>query len=70
MGDNMKSRIGEWIEKRGYKKKYIAEQLGISQRQMSKWISGESYPTVQKLFQLAVLLQCMVDDLYEKDESP
>lgn len=66
----MKSRIGEWIEKRGYKKKYIAEQLGISQRQMSKWISGESYPTVQKLFQLAVLLQCMVDDLYEKDESP
>jgi putative transcriptional regulator len=62
----MQSRIGEWIEKRGYKKKFIAEQLGISQRQMSKWINGESYPTVPKLFQLAELLQCKVDDLYEK----
>ncbi|MED4978757.1 helix-turn-helix transcriptional regulator [Geobacillus stearothermophilus] len=65
----MKSRIGEWIEKRGYKKKYIAEQLDVSQRQMSKWISGESYPTVPKLFRLAELLGVRVDDLYTKDKG-
>ncbi|NNV07113.1 XRE family transcriptional regulator [Geobacillus sp. MMMUD3] len=65
----MKSRIGEWIEKRGYKKKHIAEQLGVSQRQMSKWISGESYPTVPKLFRLAELLGVKTDDLYTKDEG-
>ncbi|MED5040756.1 helix-turn-helix transcriptional regulator [Geobacillus stearothermophilus] len=64
----MKSRIGEWIEKRGYKKKYIAEQLKVSQRQMSKWISGESYPTVPKLFRLAKLLDVKVDDLYDEGQ--
>jgi putative transcriptional regulator len=64
----MQSRIGEWIEKRGYKKKFIAEQLGISQRQMSKWINGESYPTVPKLFRLAEILNCKVDDLYTRKE--
>jgi putative transcriptional regulator len=66
----MKSRIGEWIEKRGYKKKYVAERLDVSQRQLSKWISGESYPTVPKLFKLARLLECQTDDLYEYEKAP
>lgn len=63
----LKSRIGEWIEYKGYKKKWVAQQLGISQTVLSRWINDVSMPSVNKLFELADLLNCKVDDLYKKD---
>ena len=66
-GDNMKSKIGESIDKKGLKNKFIAQQLGVTQVQVSKWRSGKSYPRVDKLFRLAALLGERVDDLYEMD---
>lgn len=63
----MKSRIGYWIEERGYLKKHIAKQLDVSQNQISNWISGRSSPTIEKAFKLADLLKVKVDDLYERD---
>ncbi|MDF2791660.1 MAG: transcriptional regulator [Neobacillus sp.] len=65
----MISRIGYWIDLRGFKKKYIASELHISPTQLSNWISGRSYPTIEKAFKLAEILECEVDDLYEK-KSP
>lgn len=65
----MKSRIGELIDEAGYKKKYIAKELNVSPTQLSNWISGRSYPTIEKAFKLAKLLNKKVDDLYEEDES-
>lgn len=62
----MKSRIGEWIDRTGFKKKYIAKELDISPTQLSNWIAGRSYPPIEKAFKLAELLQCKVDDLYEE----
>jgi putative transcriptional regulator len=61
----MKSKIGQVIEDRGLMKKYVAKKLGVSPSQISNWISGKSYPTLNKAFKLAKLLQCKVDDLYE-----
>jgi putative transcriptional regulator len=63
----MKSRIGYWIEEKGYMKKYIAKQIGVSQNQISNWISGKSSPTIEKAFKLAELLDVKVDDLYERE---
>jgi putative transcriptional regulator len=65
--NKMKCRIDEIIKERGYKKKYIAEQMGISANQLSNWITGRSYPPLDKAFKLAELLGVKVDDLYEKD---
>lgn len=62
----MKSRIGEFIDKNGFKKKYIAQQLEVTPNQLSNWISGKSHPTVEKLFKLAKLLGVKADDLYEE----
>lgn len=62
----MKSLIGEKIDQRGYKRKFVAAQMGITQDQLSNWVTGKSYPTVKKLFLLAEFLECKVDDLYEK----
>lgn len=66
---NLKSNINYWIELRGYKKKWVAEQLEISPNVLSRWIKGHSMPSVNKLFELADLLDCKVDDLYERIES-
>ncbi len=65
----MKSRIGELIDAAGYKKKYIAKELNVSPTQLSNWISGRSFPTVEKAFKLAKILGAKVDDLYERDEN-
>lgn len=65
----MKSKIGFWIDERGYRKKYIAKQLDVTPNQISNWISGRSYPTIEKAFKLADLLDVKVDDLYERDNT-
>lgn len=63
----MKSRIGEWIDRAGYKKKYIAKELDVSPTQLSNWIAGRSNPPIEKAFKLASMLNCKVDDLYKND---
>lgn len=62
----MKSRIGEMIELRGYKKIWVAKQIGVSHIVLSRWINNVSMPSVKNLFKLAELLDCKVDDLYKK----
>ncbi|MEI2361149.1 helix-turn-helix domain-containing protein [Priestia megaterium] len=65
----MKSKIGEIIDNQGYKRKYIAERMDITQSQLSNWISGRSYPPMDKAFKLAKVLNVKVDDLYEEIEK-
>ncbi|WP_230478657.1 helix-turn-helix transcriptional regulator [Bacillus thuringiensis] len=33
---------------------------------MSNYIQGRSFPTIEKAFQLADILDCKVDDLFER----
>lgn len=63
----LKSNIEYWIGKRGYKKKFIADQLGVSQTVLSRWVNDKNMPSVINLFKLAELLNCKVDDLYTKE---
>ncbi|MED5050677.1 helix-turn-helix transcriptional regulator [Anoxybacillus rupiensis] len=65
----MKSKIDEIIKLKGYKKKYVAEKIGVSANQLSNWITGKNYPTLDKAFKLAELLGVSVEDLYEKNEG-
>ncbi|RDW18056.1 XRE family transcriptional regulator [Oceanobacillus arenosus] len=64
----LKSRIGYWIEIRGYKKMWVAKQIGVSHVVLSRWINDVSIPSVVNLFKLAVLLDCKVDELYERSD--
>jgi DNA-binding XRE family transcriptional regulator len=65
----MNCLIGEYIEKSGFKKGHIADQLGVTRQQLSNWIGGRSHPPIMKAFQLAKLLGCKVDDLYEEEKD-
>jgi len=67
IGDDMENRINEWIQLRGYKKKWIAAQIGVSQEVLSRWINGRNMPSLEKAFKLAEILECKVDDLYKKN---
>ena len=61
----LKSRIGEVIDNRGLKHRWVAEQLGIAPTVLSRWVNDRGRPSIEKLFKLAALLDCKVDDLYE-----
>ncbi|KHE73139.1 helix-turn-helix transcriptional regulator [Halobacillus sp. BBL2006] len=58
--------INEWIDKRGYKKKWVAEQLGVSGNVLSRWANGRSVPSLEHALDLAKLLECKVEDLFKK----
>ena len=64
----MKCNIGKLIDDRGLKRKWVAEKVGVSDKQISNWVTGRSYPTAEKLFTLADLLGVKVDDLYTKKD--
>ena len=64
IGDVMKNNIDYWIDKRGYKKKWIAEQLGVTNTVLSRWINNHSNPSLENALKLARLLDCKVDDLF------
>lgn len=63
----MKCKIGELIETKGMKKKYVAKEIGITPSQLSNWLALKSYPPMDKAYKLAKLLNCKVDDLYQED---
>lgn len=65
----LKSRIGEVIDSKGLKQKWVAEQMGIAPTVLSRWVHNRGKPSVDRLFKLAEILGCSVDDLYER-ESP
>ncbi|PEK61467.1 helix-turn-helix domain-containing protein [Bacillus wiedmannii] len=65
----LKSNIGELLKSNGLKGKWIVLQLDISQNQMSNYVTGKSYPPVDKAFELAKIFDCRVDGLYEVQEK-
>ncbi|HLR71973.1 MAG TPA: helix-turn-helix transcriptional regulator [Pseudogracilibacillus sp.] len=62
----MKSNINVWIAKREMSKKEVAEMMDVSQTVLSRWINNRSMPSLKNAFKLADLLNCKVDDLYDR----
>ena len=50
-------------KKKGYTQAALAERLGLSNKTVSKWESGQGYPDIVHLPSLANLLDVTVDDL-------
>jgi DNA-binding Xre family transcriptional regulator len=63
----MRLKINEMILNNGIKKGYIAKKLGINPVTLSKYISGERRIPLETAVELAEILNCKVDDLYEKE---
>jgi putative transcriptional regulator len=61
----VKNNVDYYIEKSGLKLKFVAKELDVSMTQLRNWRSGRSFPTVPKLFKLALLLDVELTELYE-----
>lgn len=64
----LKSRIREVIDSKGLKHRWVAEQMGIAPTVLSRWANNRGKPSVDRLFKLAEILNCKVDDLYERHD--
>ena len=62
-GDNLKN-----IRKqRKISQEELAEKLGISRQSISKWETGENYPSMQNIMCLCTIFKCKVNDLVHED---
>ena len=62
-------RVRELLETRGITRVQLADAMGVSTMAVHKWVSGQAYPSADKLPQLARLLHCTIDELFD-GESP
>ena len=42
----------------------LAAQIGVAQQQIAKWESGTTFPSADRLPQIAQVLSCTIDDLF------
>jgi putative transcriptional regulator len=66
----IKPHIGKLLRVSKYRREFIIQELDISKNTLSNWIAGNTYPTIDKAFQLADLLEVNVEELYERIKSP
>jgi transcriptional regulator with XRE-family HTH domain len=65
----LRSHIGKLLRVSKYRREFIIQQLGITQNTLSNWCTGKTFPTVDKAFILADLLEVSINDLYERVED-
>ena len=49
--------------------KQLADLLGLKRSTISMWEIGKSYPCSNKLNEIAILLHCTVNDLFDENIS-
>jgi putative transcriptional regulator len=65
----LSSNIGKLLRVSKYRREYILKELGISKNTLSNWCSGHTYPTIDKAYKLAELLEVDIGSLYTKKEE-
>ena len=65
----LRSRIGELLRVSKYRREYIQNKLGVTANTLSNWSTGKTYPTIDKAYILAELLEVKLEDLYEVEHQ-
>jgi len=65
----LRSRIGELLRVSKYRREHIIKELGISPNTLTNWVTGKTYPTMDKAYILARILECKLEDLYTLEEE-
>ncbi len=58
------NRIKEVIQESGLKAKWIAEQIGCADTDISNYCSEVRFPNHERLIKLTKVLSCTINDLY------
>ena len=46
---------------------YLAERLGVSRQSVSKWETGENYPSMQNIMALCTIFKCKINEWVHED---
>lgn len=65
----LKSNIGKLIDQSPYKRGFFQKRYKKTPNTISNWCTGKSFPSATELFDLAEILDCKVEDLYERDNT-
>lgn len=70
----IRSKINEVIKDKGYRKGWVADQVGVSATQVSLWCANKegkikSMPTVLNAMLLMKVLDCELEELFELVED-
>ena len=61
---NDMNNIKQVIKDSGYRKNWIAEQIGVKPSHISMWISGERTASKPRIRAMCKILKCKVADLF------
>ena len=62
-GENLKN-----IRKsKNISQEYLAEKLGVSRQSVSKWETGENFPSMNNIMCLCEIFKCKINDLVHED---
>lgn len=56
-------------QSKGLTQQRLADELRINRSTVAMWEAGESFPRADKLPQLARILGCTINDLFEDNEK-
>lgn len=72
-GDNMNKNFGEFIytmrKERGWTQSELADKLGITNKAISKWETGDAFPETAQLVPLATIFDITVDELLKGEKN-
>ena len=57
--------LQKFINNCGMSKEEIAEKLGISRVMLSRYMHGKTMPSIDKGYQIAKLMKCSVEELFD-----
>lgn len=55
--------LKELIKSKGFKQKYIADKIGVSEVTLSNWVKEKTLPSEENLKKLSVLLEVPLEQL-------
>lgn len=64
----IKSRIGILLRSSKFRREFIQKELDISANTLTNWVTGKTYPPIDKAFKLAELLEVDINELYERNK--
>ena len=58
------NKIKMLIVSKGYKQRWVAEQVGVSNTTISLWATNKAQPNASSLIKLMSVLECTPEDIY------
>ncbi|PLR93235.1 helix-turn-helix transcriptional regulator [Bacillus sp. T33-2] len=60
-----KCLLSERLRQAGMTQAQLAERLGVTRQQVSKWVRGQQRMTLESAKNVSVILDCYIEDLFE-----